>query len=164
MSLYCCSAKSLILVKHAENKLDGFVKRRNSIEGVIPAKAGIQLFQDVLDPGFRRGDDPRDFLRDGQVQITFGFESLNLRHLSPLKVLEALFFGCGSAALCLPSPLAGEGRVRGGFKWPTHLWIGSKLLLSLWPVLPSRQRFPCGPSSCRRGPGRTRRAPAPGWP
>jgi len=28
----------------------------------IPAKAGIQLFQDVLDPGFLRGDDPRDFL------------------------------------------------------------------------------------------------------
>jgi hypothetical protein len=78
ISLYYCSAKSLIFVKHPENKIDGFVKRRNSIEGVIPAKAGIQLFQYVLDPGFRRGDDPRDFLRDGQVQITFGFESLNL--------------------------------------------------------------------------------------
>jgi hypothetical protein len=26
-------------------------------------KAGIQIFQDVLDPGFRRGDDGRDFLR-----------------------------------------------------------------------------------------------------
>jgi hypothetical protein len=33
---------------------------------VIPAKAGIQLFQDVLDPGFRRGDASRDFLRDHQ--------------------------------------------------------------------------------------------------
>jgi hypothetical protein len=32
----------------------------------ISAKAGIQLFQDVLDPGFRRGDAPRDFLRDHQ--------------------------------------------------------------------------------------------------
>jgi len=31
---------------------------------VIPAKAGIQLFQDVLDPGFRRGDDLGYFLRD----------------------------------------------------------------------------------------------------
>ena len=40
---------------------DGVAKSRNSIEFVIPAKAGIQLFQDVLDPGFRRGDDPRDF-------------------------------------------------------------------------------------------------------
>src|SRR4030042_5786834 len=42
---------------------DDLVKSRNSIEFVIPAKAGIQLFQDVLDPGFRRGDDLRDFLR-----------------------------------------------------------------------------------------------------
>jgi hypothetical protein len=33
----------------------------------ISAKAGIQLFQDVLDPGFRRGDDWRDFLRDHQI-------------------------------------------------------------------------------------------------
>jgi len=31
---------------------------------VIPAKAGIQLFQDVLDPGFLLGDARRDFLRD----------------------------------------------------------------------------------------------------
>jgi len=47
-------------------KNDELVKTRNSIEFVIPAKAGIQLFQDVLDPGFRRGDAPRDFLRDHQ--------------------------------------------------------------------------------------------------
>ncbi len=46
--------------------LDDLVKSRNSIEFVIPAKAGIQLFQDVLDPGFRRGDASRDFLRDHQ--------------------------------------------------------------------------------------------------
>jgi hypothetical protein len=53
--------------------IDELVKSRNSIEFVIPAKAGIQLFQDVLDPGFRRGDAPRDFLRDHQYwdhQIT----------------------------------------------------------------------------------------------
>jgi hypothetical protein len=36
--------------------IDEFVKSRNSIKFVIPAEAGIQLFQDVLDPGFRRGD------------------------------------------------------------------------------------------------------------
>jgi hypothetical protein len=47
-------------------KIDELVKSRNSIEFVIPAKAGIQLFQDVLDPGFRRGDAPRDFLQDHQ--------------------------------------------------------------------------------------------------
>jgi len=46
---------------------DELVKSRNSIEFVIPAQAGIQLFQDVLDPGFRRGDDLRDFLRDHQL-------------------------------------------------------------------------------------------------
>ncbi|MCX5912325.1 MAG: hypothetical protein NTV04_10380 [Deltaproteobacteria bacterium] len=44
--------------------LDGFVKILKLPIFVIPAKAGIQLFQDVLDPGFRRGDDPSDFLRD----------------------------------------------------------------------------------------------------
>jgi len=47
--------------------IDGLVKSRNSIVFVIPAKAGIQLFQDVLDPGFRRGDARRDFLRDHQI-------------------------------------------------------------------------------------------------
>jgi hypothetical protein len=36
------------------------------MEFVIPAEAGIQLFQQVLDPGFRRGDASRDFLRDHQ--------------------------------------------------------------------------------------------------
>ena len=39
--------------------VDEFVKSRNSIEYVIPAKAGIQLLQGVLDPGFRRGDDQK---------------------------------------------------------------------------------------------------------
>jgi hypothetical protein len=34
---------------------------RNFIKLVIPAKAGIQLFQNVLDPGFRRGDDQEAF-------------------------------------------------------------------------------------------------------
>ncbi len=28
---------------------------------VIPAKAGIQLFKDILDPGLRRGDASEDF-------------------------------------------------------------------------------------------------------
>jgi hypothetical protein len=38
--------------------IDDLVKSRNSIEFVIPAKAGIQLFQDVLDPGACPGPDP----------------------------------------------------------------------------------------------------------
>jgi hypothetical protein len=54
-------------------KFDELVKSRNSIEFVIPAKAGIQLFQDVLDPGFRRGDAPRDFLRDHQIYVVFNY-------------------------------------------------------------------------------------------
>ena len=52
--------------KTGHGNIDELVKSRNSIEFVIPAKAGIQLFQDVLDPGFRRGDASRDFLRDHQ--------------------------------------------------------------------------------------------------
>jgi len=47
-------------------KIDDLVKSRNPIKFVIQAKAGIQLFQDVLDPGFRRGDALRDLLRDHQ--------------------------------------------------------------------------------------------------
>jgi len=34
---------------------------------VIPAKAGIQEKQVLLDPGFRRGDGFNDFLRMNQV-------------------------------------------------------------------------------------------------
>jgi hypothetical protein len=41
---------------------DDFAKSQKTGFSVIPAKAGIQLFQGVLDPGFRRGDDPKDFL------------------------------------------------------------------------------------------------------
>ena len=47
-------------------KIDEFVKSQKPGFSVIPAKAGIQLFQHILDPGFRRGDDLRDFLRDHQ--------------------------------------------------------------------------------------------------
>jgi hypothetical protein len=47
-------------------KNDDFVKSRNFIKFFIPAKAGIQLFQSLLDPGFRRGDASRDFLRHHQ--------------------------------------------------------------------------------------------------
>jgi hypothetical protein len=32
------------------------IKNRLFIKSVIPAKPGIQLFHEVLDPGFRRGD------------------------------------------------------------------------------------------------------------
>jgi hypothetical protein len=39
-------------------KLDGFVKSQKVALSVIPAKAGIQLFQVVLDPGACPGPDP----------------------------------------------------------------------------------------------------------
>ena len=58
---------------------DEFVKSRNFLEYVIPAKAGIQLFQGVLDPGFRRGDDPKDFLRDHHNCVMMIQEEINER-------------------------------------------------------------------------------------
>jgi hypothetical protein len=72
-------------------KFDELVKSRNSIEFVIPAKAGIQLFQDVLDPGFRRGDAPRDFLRLHQILKTQvladkGRKNLWVRNLENLRL------------------------------------------------------------------------------
>jgi len=48
---------------------DGLVKSQKAPVFVIPAKAGIQCFQKLmndLDPGFRRGD---DFLRAHQLLI-----------------------------------------------------------------------------------------------
>jgi hypothetical protein len=53
--------KSAFSKETMKTNLDDFVKRRIPFEFVIPAEAGIQLFQEVLDPGFRRGDDSRDF-------------------------------------------------------------------------------------------------------
>jgi hypothetical protein len=43
--------------------VDELVKSQQMLFPVIPAKAGIQEKQTLLDPGFRRGD---DFLRDHQ--------------------------------------------------------------------------------------------------
>ena len=45
---------------------DGFAKSRKPFFSVIPAEAGIQEYQGLLDPGFRRGDDFDDFLRAHQ--------------------------------------------------------------------------------------------------
>jgi len=42
---------------------DRFVKGPQTLVFVIPAKAGIQEYQGLLDPGLRRGDDCDDFLR-----------------------------------------------------------------------------------------------------
>jgi len=44
-------------------KLDVLVKSQKSSVFVIPAKAGIQEYQVVMDPRFRGGDGLGDFLR-----------------------------------------------------------------------------------------------------
>ena len=49
-----------------DSKVYEFVKSQKVGSSLTPAKAGILLFQNVLSPGFRQGDDPRDFLRDPQ--------------------------------------------------------------------------------------------------
>jgi hypothetical protein len=43
--------------------IDELVKSHLILFFVIPAEAGIQSLQAVLDPGVRRGDDMKDFLR-----------------------------------------------------------------------------------------------------
>jgi hypothetical protein len=48
-------------------KFDGFVKSLKSSFGVIPAKAGIQYFQIVLDACLRRHDGISGFLRVCQI-------------------------------------------------------------------------------------------------
>ena len=48
-------------------KFDAFVKSLKTPIGVIPAKAGIQYFQALLDACLRRHDRVLDFLRDRQV-------------------------------------------------------------------------------------------------
>ena len=55
--------------------VDEFVKSRNFIEYVIPAKAGIQLFHNVLDPGACPGPDPG--FAGETTQKTF-YETINL--------------------------------------------------------------------------------------
>jgi hypothetical protein len=46
--------------------IDELVKTQETLSPVIPAEAGIQEYQELLDPGFRRGDALEDFLRSRQ--------------------------------------------------------------------------------------------------
>ncbi len=46
---------------------DGLVRSPKRPFSVIPAEAGIQEYQGLLDPGFRRGDNLEDFLRSHQL-------------------------------------------------------------------------------------------------
>jgi hypothetical protein len=47
--------------------IDDFVKSLKMPFFVIPVKAGIRLFPDVPDPGFRRGDKPVEFFRSHRL-------------------------------------------------------------------------------------------------
>jgi hypothetical protein len=62
-----------------EEKIDDLVKSQKTPFSVIPAEAGIQEHQELLDPGFRRGDDLEDFLRDRQT-CSMEFCDLNCRY------------------------------------------------------------------------------------
>jgi hypothetical protein len=53
----------------------GFVKARKTPPSVIPAKAGIQYPQALLDPGFRRGDGLEDFFQTHQCSMNVGQRS-----------------------------------------------------------------------------------------
>jgi len=55
------------------SNIDDLVKSRNSIEIVIPAKAGIQLNQAVLGSRLRGSDGFSDFLRVHQYSYQFKF-------------------------------------------------------------------------------------------
>jgi hypothetical protein len=50
----------------SNDKVDAFVRSQETPFSVIPAEAGIQEYQELLDPGFRRGDGFGDFLRGHQ--------------------------------------------------------------------------------------------------
>ena len=54
------------------SNFDGFVKSPKTPFFVIPAEAGIQCFEALLDPGFRRGDGFGDFLRVHQFSCFRG--------------------------------------------------------------------------------------------
>jgi hypothetical protein len=58
--------------------LDGLVKSPKLPIFVIPAKAGIQEYQLLLEPGLRRGDGLGDFLRMCQFLNSLICQSLNL--------------------------------------------------------------------------------------
>jgi len=61
-------------IEHRTPNIDGLVKSLKSSFSVIPAKAGIQCFQILLDACLRRHDEVSDFLRDHQHRM------LNLKH------------------------------------------------------------------------------------
>ena len=49
--------------------IDGLAKSQNLALSVIPAKARIQEIQQLLDPGFRRGDDLETFCEAINIMV-----------------------------------------------------------------------------------------------
>jgi len=62
----------------SDTNFDELVRSQKKHFSVIPAKAGIQDFQGLLDPGFRRGDGLEGFLRDHQLCRKYLFGSKQL--------------------------------------------------------------------------------------
>jgi hypothetical protein len=81
---------TIIPVFH-HSDIDEVIKSQNSIRFVIPAEAGIQSFQDVLDPGFRRGDASRYFLRDHQYSAIPFFPFYIVLTISKWRFLPIVF-------------------------------------------------------------------------
>jgi hypothetical protein len=75
-------------------RVDGLVKSQKQAFPSFLAKVGIQLFQGVLDPGFPRGDGPKDFLRDHQnlkVRLIVGVLYL-MREKKLAKIILRIIF------------------------------------------------------------------------
>jgi len=71
-----------------QHTFDNFAKSPICFLLVIPAKAGIQWFQVVMDSRFRGSDSVLTFYKTDKFSFI-------------LRVIRGyIFFGCGSAALC----------------------------------------------------------------
>ena len=68
-------------IEHRTSNADGFVKSLKTFFGVIPAKAGIQCFQIVLDACLRRHDGI----------LTF-YEVVNAEHRIMMSLRSAIYF------------------------------------------------------------------------
>jgi len=65
--LYLCGNGKSFATKLQNYNYDGLVKSQKMSFSVIPAKAGIQFFQGVLDSRLRGSDGFWDFLRNRQL-------------------------------------------------------------------------------------------------
>jgi hypothetical protein len=85
------------LKKSPTSKIDGFVKSLESSFSVIPAKAGIQYFQVVLDACLRRHDGITDFLRaKKKIFLRYiGWREMSSKiHKTELELKQAREMGC----------------------------------------------------------------------